>query len=193
MYIRLKEQLVKKAKFWVILLLLVATTLVACQKLDSPPPQPMPADAKLVCLFFDDCYQNQYDTALPILLQHGFKATFGAITGSVGTGTGIWKYVGKKELKELARYGMDIASHSKTHPHLAGAPTETQLRSESSEAYGRDTKAPAKLSDKQLREEIVDSKRKAAGQIMKLTVIKVCKPPPPPLLAGMPLSDVPTL
>ncbi len=161
MYTGLKKQLVKKAKFWVILLLLVATTLVACQKpeIDSPPPQPIPADAKLVCLLFDDGYQDQYDTALPILLQHGFKATFGAITGSVGTGTGIWEYMSTKELKELAKYGMGIASHSKTHPHLAGPPTETQLPSESSERYGPDTKTPAKLSDKQLQEEIIDSKK----------------------------------
>jgi len=103
----------------------MATTIVAFQKPESPPPQPIPPDAKLVCLFFDDCWQDQYDTALPILLQHGFKATFGAITGSIGTGKSTSKYMDKKELKELARYGMDIANHSKTHPHLAGAPTET--------------------------------------------------------------------
>jgi peptidoglycan/xylan/chitin deacetylase (PgdA/CDA1 family) len=160
MYTGLKEQLVKRAKFWVILLLFAATTLVACLEpdADSPPPQPIPPDAKLVCLFFDDGYQNQYDVALPILLHHGFKATFSIITGSVGTGTGIYKYMGDKELKELARYGMGIASHSKTHPHLTGPPTEAQLQSEFSEVYGRDTTTPTKLSDKQSLEEIVGSK-----------------------------------
>ncbi|MBM3142678.1 MAG: polysaccharide deacetylase family protein [Chloroflexi bacterium] len=159
MYTGLKKQLVKKAKFWVILLLLVATTIVACQQPGDPPPQAIPSDAKLVCLFFDDCWYDQFDVALPILLQHDFKATFGVITESVGTGESTWKYMGVKELKELAGYGMDIANHTKTHPHLAGAPTEAQLRPESSEAYGRDTKTPTKLSDEQLHEEIIDSKR----------------------------------
>lgn len=151
----------KKAKFWVILLLLVATTLVACQKpeSDSPPPQAIPSDAKLVCLFFDDCWQDQYDTALPILLQHGFKATFGAITGSVGTGTGIYKYMGNKELKELARHGMDIASHTQTHLRLVPNLPEEQLREEVSETYKDHTETQVSLTDKQMREEIVDSKK----------------------------------
>lgn len=151
----------KRTKFWVILLLFAATTLVAClikPENNSQPPQPIPPDAKLVCLFFDDGWQDQHDIALPILLQHGFKATFGIITGVVGTGTGIWEYMSAKELKELAKYGMDIASHSKTHPHLTGPPIETQAPPESSEGYGGDTKAPTKLSDEQMREEIVNSK-----------------------------------
>jgi len=102
----------------------------------SLQPAPISPDAKLVCLFFDDGWQNQYDVALPILLDYNFRASFGVITGSIGTGVSFCEYMGVKELKELAEYGMDIACHTKTYPHLT-----------------------ANLTDQQLHEEIIDSKR----------------------------------
>jgi peptidoglycan/xylan/chitin deacetylase (PgdA/CDA1 family) len=98
-------------------------------------PQSIPPDAKLACLFFDDGYQNQYDVALPILLQHDFKATFSFITDYIGTGSAIWEYIDVKEIRKLAKHGMDIGSHTKTHAHLTND-----------------------LSDQQLTEELVDSK-----------------------------------
>lgn len=125
----------KKAKFVLILALLVLVLVVSCQKQESPPPPTIGPNAKLVCLFFDDCWQNQYDVALPILLKHDFKATFSVVTGSIGTGQGFWKYMGEEQLEELAKYDMDIACHSKTHPNLA-----------------------ANLTDEQLVEEIIESK-----------------------------------
>jgi peptidoglycan/xylan/chitin deacetylase (PgdA/CDA1 family) len=73
---------------------------------------------------------NQYDVALPILLQHDFKASFAVITGSIGTGEGFWKYMGEKELKKLAKYGMDIAVHTKSHPDLTANLTDAQLPEE---------------------------------------------------------------
>ena len=97
--------------------------------------QDIPADAKLVCLFFDDGWQNQYDVALPVLLEHDFKATFGIITDHIGTGENIWEYIDVEEIHTLADYGMDIGGHTKTHPDL----TEN-------------------LSDQQLTEEIIESK-----------------------------------
>jgi peptidoglycan/xylan/chitin deacetylase (PgdA/CDA1 family) len=93
-------------------------------------PLALPPDAKLVSLFFDDAWMNQYDVALPILLQHDFKASFAVITGSIGTDEGFWKYMGEKELKELAKYGMDIAAHTKSHPDLTANLTDAQLREE---------------------------------------------------------------
>ncbi len=118
----------KKLLFW-----LPIVSLVAFSCLGSPSavtPATLPPDAKLISLFFDDGWMNQYDVALPILLKYNFKATFGIITGNIGTGTGLYKYMGKKELKELAKYGMDIASHTKTHPDLTANLTEVQLREE---------------------------------------------------------------
>jgi len=126
----------KKAKFVVILTLLVVMLAAGCQKQQNLPSPTIGPDAKLVCLFFDDCWQSQYDVALPILLKHDFKATFGVITGVIGTGQDSFKYMGEGELKKLAEYGMDIACHTKTHPDLT-----------------------ANLTDDQLREEIIDSKK----------------------------------
>lgn len=125
----------KRANLLAILTLPIIITIAGCQTQEISQPQEIPADAKLVCIFFDDGWQNQYDVALPILLQHGFKASFGIITGSIGTGEGIWEYFGEKEIKDLAEYGMDIACHTKTHPHLT------------------------ELTDEQLYEEIIDSKK----------------------------------
>ncbi len=98
-------------------------------------PVTIPSDAKLVSLFFDDAFLNQYEVALPVLRQYDFRATFGVITGSIGKGHGLWKYMDKKKLKELAGYGMDIASHTVNHVSLT-----------------------ANLKDKQLRQEVFNSK-----------------------------------
>jgi peptidoglycan/xylan/chitin deacetylase (PgdA/CDA1 family) len=85
-------------------------------------------DAKAtVCLFFDDAWANQYEEALPVLLEHDFKATFGVITGQIGTGENFWRYMDEEELQELAGYGMEIACHTETHPHLTDGLTDAQL------------------------------------------------------------------
>lgn len=131
----------RKVKFLLVLaILILALCLVSCKEpavSSTKTPQVIPDNAKLVWIFFDDCLQNQFDVALPILNQYGFKATFGVITGDIGGGgKDIWKYMDKKELKKIAESGMDIASHSKTHPHLI-----------------------ENLTDQQLQEEIIDSKK----------------------------------
>lgn len=124
----------KNAKFVVVLALLALVLIIAgCQEPEYIPSQTqkaIPKDTKLVCIFFDDGWKNQYSAALPILLTHRFKATFGIITGSIDTGSGIWRYASKEEIEQLAKYGMDIASHTKTHPHLTGNLTDEQLRQE---------------------------------------------------------------
>ena len=116
------------------MLLVLAT---GCQQvvITKPPPVPIPPDSKLVCIFFDDAFQNQYEVALPVLLEYDFKATFGVITDHVDTGYDLWEYMDIKELKELANYGMDIACHTKTHPDLTT------------------------ISDEQLYDEIIESKK----------------------------------
>ena len=120
----------KKTKFVTILALLVVMLAIGCQKQQSLPSSTMDPEAKLVCLFFDDCLQNQYYVALPVLLKYDFKASFGVITGSIGTGQDSFKYMGEKEIEELAEYDMDIACHTKTHPDLTANLTDMQLREE---------------------------------------------------------------
>jgi len=125
-----------KAKVAINLCLLPLVMIAGCQEAEPSKPAPIPSDARLVCLFFDDAFLNQYDVALPVLLEHDFKATFGVITGSIGKGHGLWEYMDENELKELAKHGMDIACHTRTHPDLTD-----------------------NLTDEQLREEIIDSKK----------------------------------
>jgi peptidoglycan/xylan/chitin deacetylase (PgdA/CDA1 family) len=83
-----------------------------------------------VALYFDDAFVNQYDVALPVLLKYGFRATFGVITGSIGTGHDLMEYMDKEELETLSRYGMEIACHTRTHLNLTGGLTDEQLRNE---------------------------------------------------------------
>jgi peptidoglycan/xylan/chitin deacetylase (PgdA/CDA1 family) len=109
-----------KVKISLILCLLLLVVLTGCQKsfFPKPAPVPIPPNAKLVCLFFDDGFANQYDVALPILLQYNFKATFGIITHYIGTGHDLMRYMDEKQLEALAEDGMDIASHTQNHVDL---------------------------------------------------------------------------
>ena len=125
--------------FLVVVVLILVLTIIGCQEPEYVLPKTqktIPRDTKFICIFFDDGWMNQYSNALPILLTRNFKATFGIITGSINTGTGLYKYASNKEILELAKYGMDVACHSKTHPHLT-----------------------ANLGDNLLRDEIIDSKK----------------------------------
>jgi peptidoglycan/xylan/chitin deacetylase (PgdA/CDA1 family) len=126
-----------KVKIIISLFLILLVSACGCQKTVIPKPAPIaiPDDAKLVCIFFDDAFTNQYEVALPILLEYDFKATFGVITDYVGTGHDLWEYMDTDKLEDLARYGMDIGCHTKTHPDLTT------------------------ISDEQLREEIIESKK----------------------------------
>jgi peptidoglycan/xylan/chitin deacetylase (PgdA/CDA1 family) len=122
-------------KIAVSLCLVFLTLVTGFQKVDHPQPTPIlppliSSDARLVCLFFDDGFYNQYEMALPLLLKYGFQATFGVVTDYIARGQGLLKCMNEKELKELAEYGMDIASHTRTHPQLTQDLTEQQLRME---------------------------------------------------------------
>jgi len=83
-----------------------------------------------VSLFFDDGWENQYDVAFPILKELGFKASFAIITDYIGLDRGTSSSrMNVSEIKELQAYGMDIACHTKTHPHMINL-THDQLHDE---------------------------------------------------------------
>ncbi len=67
-----------------------------------------------VALTFDDGYMDAYTAALPILQRYGFRASFYIVTGFVGQPG----YMGWKELIILRDAGMEIGSHSISHPNL---------------------------------------------------------------------------
>ncbi len=70
--------------------------------------------ARPVALTFDDGYMDAYTTALPLLRQHGFVATFYIVSGFIGHEG----YMGWHELEALRDAGMEIGAHSLTHPDL---------------------------------------------------------------------------
>lgn len=88
---------------------------------------------KLVALTFDDGYQDNLTQALPILQQHGFRATIFVITELVGARTPhhqpwlqaypdvppqAYQYLSWNELRLLQSQGIEIGSHTCTHPLL---------------------------------------------------------------------------
>lgn len=77
---------------------------------------------KVVCIVFDDGWQSQYDNALPILNNFGYKASFAIITSYVGTAWGNSEglsYMNWKEIVKLADQSNDIESHTWSHLNLA--------------------------------------------------------------------------
>jgi peptidoglycan/xylan/chitin deacetylase (PgdA/CDA1 family) len=144
-----------KKSLVILLCLLVPIVAVGCGGVPASettaaplPPVTIPADARLVSLFFDDGFINQYEVAWPVLRQYGFRATFGIITGSIGKGHDLWAYMDKKQLKDLAAGGMDIASHTRTHLDLT-----------------------ANLTDERLRQEIGDSKKELEGMGFRVSTM----------------------
>jgi peptidoglycan/xylan/chitin deacetylase (PgdA/CDA1 family) len=85
----------------------------------------------LVGLTFDDGYTSMLDTALPELSRRGFGATAFIISGLIGRSNEwdagpSWPLLDAAGVAELAAAGIEIGSHSATHPHLAGLPARRQ-------------------------------------------------------------------
>jgi peptidoglycan/xylan/chitin deacetylase (PgdA/CDA1 family) len=66
------------------------------------------------CLTFDDGCISDYDEAFPALRELDMRATFFVVPSLVGQAG----YVGWPELREMAAAGMEIGSHSMTHPFV---------------------------------------------------------------------------
>jgi peptidoglycan/xylan/chitin deacetylase (PgdA/CDA1 family) len=71
---------------------------------------------RVVCIVFDDGWQNQYDNAVPIMDQYGFKATFAIITSYPDNNK---NYMNWNEIVTLANNGQDIESHTVNHYWLS--------------------------------------------------------------------------
>lgn len=81
---------------------------------ESCPALPM-------ALTFDDGYMDAYTAALPILQRYGFSGTFYIVGDFIGQPG----YMGWNELKVLRDAGMEIGSHSISHPDLTQLDLET--------------------------------------------------------------------
>jgi peptidoglycan/xylan/chitin deacetylase (PgdA/CDA1 family) len=69
---------------------------------------------RFFCLTFDDGCASDYTEAFPALLELGMRATFFVVPTLVETAG----HVSWAQLREMAAAGMEIGSHSLTHPFL---------------------------------------------------------------------------
>jgi peptidoglycan/xylan/chitin deacetylase (PgdA/CDA1 family) len=112
---------------------LTAVELARYRSAGQPPP------SRTVVLTFDDGYTDFADTALPILSDHGFRASIYVPTGYVGT-TARWlnscgeadrPVLSWQALSDIATEGVEVAAHSHSHPQLdriPGAAVEDEVR-----------------------------------------------------------------
>lgn len=71
---------------------------------------------KPIIITFDDGYKDAYTNAFPILQKHQMKATFYIITTYVDNNND--RYINWDEIYQLKDAGMNIGSHTITHPSL---------------------------------------------------------------------------
>jgi peptidoglycan/xylan/chitin deacetylase (PgdA/CDA1 family) len=105
----------------------------------------------LVGITFDDGYTSVLANAVPELLRHGFTATVFVVSDRVGRtndwddGT-PWPLLSRSQISELAAAGMEIGSHSATHPRLVNA-SASQLAAE----VGGSRESLGRLADAEIR------------------------------------------
>lgn len=73
-----------------------------------------PIPEKSILITFDDGYMDNYYSAFPILKEFNMTATIFCIASELD---GSY-YLSKDAIKEMSDYGIDIESHTVTHPHL---------------------------------------------------------------------------
>jgi peptidoglycan/xylan/chitin deacetylase (PgdA/CDA1 family) len=69
---------------------------------------------KSLIITFDDGWKNQYLYAFPILKKYNFKAAFFIVVNQIGGDL----FMNWSQLKELLNSGMEIGSHTMSHPNL---------------------------------------------------------------------------
>ncbi|HUC83496.1 MAG TPA: polysaccharide deacetylase family protein [Flavisolibacter sp.] len=90
-----------------------------------------------VILSFDDCYKHLFDFAIPELVKRKMKAVFYMPTAHIGhyntwdvdKGSQQFELMNGNDLRELARLGMEVGSHSHNHIDLRKA-DDNQLAEE---------------------------------------------------------------
>jgi len=92
-----------------------------------------PLPEKPVVLTFDDGYRDTAEFGFALLRKYGFKGTLFLVTDEIG-GTNVWDLplgvseqhlMTAEEVRYWAANGIEIGSHSRTHPDLRICATET--------------------------------------------------------------------
>jgi peptidoglycan/xylan/chitin deacetylase (PgdA/CDA1 family) len=89
-------------------------TTISFEQLNSAFSNQYKLPAKPIILSFDDSTSSHYSTVYPLLKKYGFKGTFFVTTGYIGKE----KHLTEGQIKEMYDGGMEISSHSITHPDL---------------------------------------------------------------------------
>ncbi|MFB0533483.1 MAG: polysaccharide deacetylase family protein [Anaerolineae bacterium] len=77
-----------------------------------------PLPEKPIILTFDDGYEDNYTNAYPLLKKYGFVGIFFIVTEPVDKGRA--GYMSWAQIEIMSTNGMEIGSHSYTHPDLRG-------------------------------------------------------------------------
>jgi peptidoglycan/xylan/chitin deacetylase (PgdA/CDA1 family) len=90
----------------------------------------------LVGMTFDDGYEDFLGAAVPTLEKVGFSATVFVVAGMLGEES-TWEHregptsrlrlLGADGVREVSERGMEVGSHSVTHPRLSGLDSETLI------------------------------------------------------------------
>ena len=67
-----------------------------------------------ICLTFDDGFSSDHDLVLPELIKMNATATFFIVTDWIGKPG----YLNEQQIRNLSNSGMQIGSHSKSHPNF---------------------------------------------------------------------------
>jgi len=87
---------------------------------------------RCVAITFDDGYENFYQYAYPVLMKYGFSAMVYVVSGEFSGSSG-WltednhkpsPLMSTQQILEIHRNGIEIGSHSVTHPRLANIDLE---------------------------------------------------------------------
>jgi len=75
----------------------------------------VPVPDKSIVITLDDGYEDNYTAAFPVLKKYGLKATIFMVTSVIDVNPNC---LTSAQLKEMDKAGIDIESHTATHPDL---------------------------------------------------------------------------
>ncbi|TAL36148.1 MAG: hypothetical protein EPN97_06535 [Alphaproteobacteria bacterium] len=91
----------------------------------SPPDIRRYNGQALITLVYDDGFKNSFENALPLHVEFNTQAGFAVIASRMQTPSHWDRYMEPWQVAEAARQGVEICSHSYSHPRLTEVDDET--------------------------------------------------------------------